>query len=104
MTSLLAIVTTLALAAIVLGWLLPGSRWLATIGGCVLFYLAGLIAWWFAVYFQVVPVDRILAMFNIDRAGGAMASLFFGPPLLPAAAFLILRARYSQPRPQASQS
>lgn len=90
----LVILTALCLIGIMFGRLIPGGQWLGLIGGAVLLYLASLIAWWFALYFQLVPLDRALARLNIYRTEGALGALiYFGPPLLPVVAFLLVYAR-----------
>ncbi len=40
--------------AIVLGRAVTRGRWLGLIGATAVVFLTGLIAWWFALYFQVV--------------------------------------------------
>ena len=99
MTSILLIVTALCVAAIVLGRSASRLRPLLLVGAGALTYLAGLIAWWFALYLRIVPLDAVLARFKIDRLDGALGALvYLVPPLVPTATCLIVCA-YAVRRP-----
>jgi hypothetical protein len=95
---------TCCVITIVLGLAVPRTRWLAVIGATVILYLTVLIAWWFALYFQLVPVDRALADVGIYRAEGALGLLIFlGPPLIAALTIVILTLRWKRSRKMRSR-
>jgi len=85
MEYMLLILVTFCVLAIVLGRALPRGRGLVGIGATVLIFLMALIAWWFALYFQLVPIDRWLAAWGIYRIEGTLGALIFlGPPVVTA--------------------
>jgi hypothetical protein len=104
MQLILFMLVAFCLIAIVVGRAVPRGRWLVVIGGTVLTFLAVLIAWWYALYFQLVPVYQMLAGMGIYRTEGALGALiFFGPPFVAALTILILashRRRGHKGKPQ----
>ena len=97
MILLILLVTSLCAIGIWLGWQFPRVPWVALIAGCVLLYLASLMAWWWALYFQVVSMDRILAPFTHSTRDMLDGPLYLVPPLLPPAVFflfLVLRGAH----------
>ena len=104
MIRLALLVITGCVAAIVLARWLPGGRIIALVASSVLIYLASLVAWWFALYFQVVPLGRLLAQLHMYGANHpAFALGFFGPPAVPAVVFLVVQVRRG-PRTAARES
>lgn len=93
MTLLLAFVVLSCLIGIVAGFRIPGARWTGVISVCILLYLGGWIAWWFALYFQVVSLDRILEPFDYATRDTLDGFVFFVPPFLLPVAVLTYRAR-----------
>jgi hypothetical protein len=88
-------VTLLCLGGLAFGLVFRRARTVALLAGAVLIYLAGLIAWWLAMFLQLVRLNETLARFNIYRLDGALGLLvYFGPPLLPMVAFLVLSRRH----------
>jgi hypothetical protein len=70
------------------------ARWIGTTGALVLIYFVGLVVWWYALYFQIVPVYRWLATLGIYRTEGVLGGLIhLGPPVIPAAAWLAIAFR-----------
>jgi uncharacterized membrane protein YqjE len=92
LTLLLLLATSLCVIGLVLGWQFPRVRWVGVIAGSVVLYLVSLMAWWWALYFQVVPMDRILAPFTHPTRNVLDGPLFLVPPLLPPAVFLLFLA------------
>jgi hypothetical protein len=66
------------------------------IAGSVVLYLVSLMAWWWALYFQVVPMDRILAPFTHPTRDMLDGPLFLVLPLGPPAVFLFFLALRSR--------
>jgi hypothetical protein len=55
--------------------------------------------WWFALYFQAIPVYRALAALNVQRTEGVLGAItFFGPPMVPAATVLVIAFIRIRPR------
>jgi hypothetical protein len=103
MILLLLLVTSLCVIGIVLGWQFPRVRWVAVIAGSVLLYLVSLMAWWWALYFQVVSIDRILAPFTRPTRDMLDGLVFLVPPLLlPAILVLFLARRRRRVRRQSA--
>jgi hypothetical protein len=92
LTLLLLLATSLCVISLVLGWQFPRVRWVGVIAGSVVLYLVSLMAWWWALYFHVVPMDRILAPFANPTRDMLDGPLFLVPPLLPPAVFLLFLA------------
>jgi hypothetical protein len=86
---LLLLVTSLCVMGIALGWQFPRIRRATVIAGAVLLYLASLMAWWWALYFQVVSIDRILAPFTHPTRDMLDGLVFLVPPLVPPALFVL---------------
>jgi hypothetical protein len=94
MEYLLIMLVAFCVIAIVLGRAVPHGRWLVVIGATLIVYSIVLIAWWFALYFQLVPVDRTLAALGIYRTEGWPGALiFFGPPLVATLAVVIVASQ-----------
>jgi hypothetical protein len=90
--------------AIVLGRAVPRGYWLIVIGGTVLTFLTVLIAWWYALYFQLVPVYRMLAGLGIHRTDGGLGALIFlGPPFVAALTVMILASHWVRGHKHKSQ-
>ena len=96
MQSAIALILGLSLAALAYGLLSAKTRWVAFAAGSVLIYSVALIAWWFAMLFEIVEVDQWLARFGVYRSEGpAGVWIFFAPPVVPVLLFLwaYLRSR-----------
>ena len=91
MLLILVLFAVVCIAAIVAGRAAPSVRWVGVAGAVAAIYLVSLIAWWIALYFQIVPLDRTLAALKVYRTEGLLGGLiFFGPPAIPAAASLAI--------------
>ena len=89
MTLILLIFVTVCALAMVIGRRYPNARWLGVGGIVAMVYFISLMIWWYALYFQIVPVYRALAALKIYRTEGVLGGLIFlGPPLLPAVGVL----------------
>jgi hypothetical protein len=94
MIQILLIFTAVCIVAVLAGRAAPGARWLGVTAAVAIVYLVSLIVWWYALYFQVVPVYRTLAALNVYRTEGLLGALiFFGPPILPTAGLLVIAFR-----------
>jgi hypothetical protein len=72
----------------------PRARWIGTTGAMALIYFVGLVVWWYALFFQIVPVYHWLATLGIYRTEGVLGGLIhLGPPVIPAAAWLAVACR-----------
>jgi ammonia channel protein AmtB len=91
MILVLLLFTAACIVALVAGGATPGARWLSTTAAVAIVYVVSLIVWWYALYFQVIPVYRALAALNVHRTEGVLGALiFFGPPMVPAATVLVI--------------
>ena len=91
MILVLLLFTVACVVALVAGRVIPGARWLTTTAVVAIVYIVGLFLWWYALYFQIVPVYRALAALNVYRTEGALGGLiFFGPPIVPAATVIVM--------------
>ena len=97
MELVLILVTVLCLTGILFGRFLPLGRWPGLVAGAVLLYLVGLIAWWYAMYFQIVSIDRFLAPFTYPVRDTLDGFVYLVPPALPPTAFLLFHARRVRP-------
>jgi uncharacterized membrane protein YeaQ/YmgE (transglycosylase-associated protein family) len=93
MALLLTLIVLSCVIGIVAGFRLPGARWAGVISACILLYFGSWIAWWFALYFQVVSLDRILAPFDYATRDSFDGFVYLVPPLLLPVAFLTYQAR-----------
>ena len=88
MTLLLSLIVLSCVIGIVAGFRLPGARWAGVISACILLYVGGWIAWWFALYLHVVSLDGILAPFDYAMRNRLDGFVYLVPPLLLPVAFL----------------
>ena len=94
MVLLLLMLVACSAIAILFGRSVPRGRWLVLIGATIIVFLTTLIAWWFALYFQVVPIHRALADLGVYRTEGALGALiFFGPPVVATLVLVIVASR-----------
>ena len=90
MVQVLVLVVVACTVAVMAGRSSASIRWLAPVGVAVFIYFVSVVGWWWMLYFHVVSFDSMLARFHTYRAEGLLGlSMYFGPPLLPVAAFAL---------------
>ena len=97
MVLVLLMLVAFSVMAILLGRSVPRGRWFALIGATIIVFLTILIAWWFVLYFQLVPIYRALPGLGIYRTEGALGALiFFGPPLVATLVLVIVASHWKR--------
>lgn len=108
MLTVLALLLVVCAVCITLGIFGPKAWALAALGGSVLIYVLAWYVWILLWWFQVVPIDKLIARLGLYRLEGIWGQLIvFVPPLLPVVIFnyllIVVRRRRADKLSSASK-